>query len=127
MPELPEVETVKETLKQCVLQQKIVNVAVFYPKIIQNMDAKSFQKTLCGQKIENITRKGKYLLFHLSKGVLIAHLRMEGKFYYAYDKIDKHSHLVFEFENQKNLVYHDVRKFGRMVYIYKRARKKFRP
>lgn len=54
MPELPEVETIKETLKQCVLNQKIVDVQVYYSKLIQNMDVQLFAKKLIGQTFNEI-------------------------------------------------------------------------
>ena len=38
MPELPEVETVKNTLKELVLNKKIESVDVFYGRIIDNVD-----------------------------------------------------------------------------------------
>ena len=44
MPELPEVETVKETLKRKILNQKIINVEVFYPKMIEYPNQEEFKK-----------------------------------------------------------------------------------
>ena len=46
MPELPEVETVKETLKRKVLNKTIKNVRVIYPNIIENVDTDTFIKKL---------------------------------------------------------------------------------
>ena len=36
MPELPEVETVCRSLRELILNKKITNVDVFYPRIIQS-------------------------------------------------------------------------------------------
>lgn len=117
MPELPEVETVKETLKKYVLSKKIVNVEVYYERILENINKETFTQILINQTIQDIQRYGKYLIFVLTNGFLISHLRMEGKYHYNIEKRDKHTHLCFYFQDGTNLAYHDVRKFGRMVYF----------
>ena len=64
MPELPEVETVRRTLKNFILHQEIDSVEVRYQKIIEG-DADLFQKVLTHQHIVDIDRYGKYLIFIL--------------------------------------------------------------
>lgn len=119
MPELPEVETVKEVLKRKCINQKIKNVDVFYPKMIEYPDVDVFKKELIGQNIVDIKRRGKWLLFELNDYYLLSHLRMEGKYNIKYDdSFNKHEHVVFYFDNF-NLRYQDTRKFGRM-YLYKK-------
>ncbi len=117
MPELPEVETVKEALRNCVLGKVINSVDVYYEKILENISKDDFCKVLKGQKIIDIDRYGKYLIFKLSKGFIVSHLRMEGKYHYDMRQHDKHTHIVFNFEDETNLAYHDVRKFGKMNYF----------
>lgn len=117
MPELPEVETVRQILKKEICGKKISKVEVFYEKII-SMDKDTFAQTIKNQIFLDIERKGKYLIFILNNGYLISHLRMEGKFKIDAD-IDKHSHLIFYFSDGHHLIYHDVRKFGRMLYFPK--------
>ena len=80
MPELPEVETVKETLKLQVLNKKIKNVKVLYSNIIEYPASDIFIKELIGQTINDIKRRGKWLLFELDNYYLLSHLRMEGKY-----------------------------------------------
>ena len=58
MPELPEVETVKNKLKQLVLNKQIVKVNVLYPKIIEYPDVSKFKKQLEKQTIKDIKRRG---------------------------------------------------------------------
>lgn len=117
MPELPEVETIRRTLEQLVKGKTIVEIEVLWPKIIKHPDdTQQFCFLLKGQTIRKINRKGKYLLFYLDHNVLISHLRMEGK-YALYEKnepIDKHTHVIFTFDDGKQLRYRDVRKFGTM-------------
>ncbi|NLG82512.1 MAG: DNA-formamidopyrimidine glycosylase [Bacilli bacterium] len=115
MPELPEVETVRNTLKRKVLNKTIVAVDILYDKIIKT-DLSLFRKNLLNQTIIDIERKGKYLLFKLNDYYLISHLRMEGKYSLkkVNDVIDKHTHVVFRFSDDTELRYLDVRKFGTM-------------
>lgn len=64
-----------------------------------------------------IHRYAKYLLFGLDNGWIVCHLRMEGKLYYLSEPmIDKHTHVVFHLSSGNDLVYKDVRKFGRMIF-----------
>ena len=53
MPELPEVETVKETLKKQILKKRIQKVEVFYSGIIAT-DLEEFMKNIIGQTIIDI-------------------------------------------------------------------------
>ena len=117
MPELPEVETVRGTLRELVLGKKIKDVTILYKNIIKDSDIDLFKKTLLDKTIKEISRKGKYLIFELDDDVcLISHLRMEGKYYFkdSEDEVVKHEHIIFHFDDNKTLRYHDVRKFGTM-------------
>ncbi|QHS22983.1 DNA-formamidopyrimidine glycosylase [Virgibacillus sp. MSP4-1] len=124
MPELPEVETVKNTLKQIVLGKKVQDVTIKWENIVQYpKEPEAFQEELKGQTIEGMGRKGKFLLFYLDHHVLISHLRMEGK-YAIYDKdepVDKHTHVIFHFADGTELRYKDVRKFGTM-HLYEKGK-----
>ena len=64
MPELPEVETVRRTLKNFVLNKRIVSINVIYPKIIED-DIEEFKNKVCNQVINDIDRIGKFLIFKL--------------------------------------------------------------
>lgn len=121
MPELPEVETVKETLKKLVLNKKIENVVVLYPNIIDTPVLEKFVKQIQNQKINNIHRRGKWLLFELDNYYLLSHLRMEGKYIIRNhgDLYEKHEHVIFEFDDGTELRYKDTRKFGRMHLVKK--------
>lgn len=121
MPELPEVETVKETLKRQVLHHKIIKCKVHYQNIIASPTSKEFVEEICGQCINDIKRRGKWLQFELDNHYLLSHLRMEGKYYLKNKEQEllKHEHVVFELENGKELRYHDTRKFGRMYLVKK--------
>ena len=115
MPELPEVETVKNTLKELVLNKKIESVDVFYSRIIDNVDIDTFKESLKGEQFIDISRYGKYLIFILKNHIIVSHLRMEGKYFLkAREPKEKHEHIIFNLENGETLRYNDTRKFGRM-------------
>lgn len=121
MPELPEVETVKEVLKRKVLGKKIIDVEVFYEGIIAYPSLELFKKQIKNQVINDITRRGKWLVFHLDSYYLLSHLRMEGKYFLRKDEdeVVKHEHVIFKFSDKTELRYHDVRKFGKMHLVKK--------
>ena len=112
MPEGPEIETVKETLKRQILNKEIKEVKVIYQPIMPEGNIVN----LVGEKILDIERKGKFLIFKLTKHILVAHLRMEGKFFLkANENHVKHEHVAIYFTDGTSLRYYDVRKFGRIL------------
>lgn len=117
MPELPEVETVKETLKTLILDKTIKAVSVGWPKMVKHPDdAEQFKQMLEGQTFKSIERRGKFLIFGLDDFSLVSHLRMEGR-YGLFDSLEEpalHTHVRFTFEDGTELRYADVRKFGTM-------------
>lgn len=120
MPEIAEVETVRNTLKRMILNKKIIDVNIIYPKIIES-NITDFKKILVVRSIIDISRRGKYLLFDLNDYVLISHLRMEGKYFIkkSNEPIEKHEHIIISFNDNTDLRYHDTRKFGRMNLVKK--------
>ena len=93
MPELPEVEIIKQSLKKTVLFKQINQVLVKNRNLrfkIQN----NFQKKLKNKKITKVERRSKYLIFHLNKSqYLIIHFGMSGTL-----------HLLKNFDVKLNLV-----------------------
>ena len=121
MPELPEVETVKETLKRLVVGKKITNVKINYDNIIEYPAINEFIKNITNQTINDIKRRGKWLLFELDNYYLLSHLRMEGR-YFLKNNNDihlKHEHVIFTLNENEELRYIDTRKFGKMHLISK--------
>lgn len=120
MPELPEVETVKRTLKKLILNKKIEYVDVRYPNIIEYPTVLEFKNKIKNQTINDIERKGKWLMFKLDDYYLLSHLRMEGKYNLkSNEPLDKHEHIIFHFTDGLELRYKDTRKFGKMYLIEK--------
>lgn len=121
MPELPEVETVKRTLNNLILNKTIRDIDIFYNKIIRNKTDQEFKELLIGRSIDDIDRYGKYLIFNLGDISLISHLRMEGKYFIrnADEPKEKHEHIIIYFTDGSTLRYHDTRKFGTMDIVNK--------
>ena len=79
MPELPEVETIKNDLLPQIAGRRFTGVRLLDDRIVRQPSPEEFRRHLVGQTIEDIRRIGKYLLFQLSNGeVLILHLKMSG-------------------------------------------------
>jgi formamidopyrimidine-DNA glycosylase len=116
MPELPEVENVKNALNQFLPGKLIKDVKIYWENIIKHPETEEFIIRLRGQTFEKVYRRGKFLIFYLNEDVLISHLRMEGKYglYRSEEPADKHTHVIFEFSDGTELRYRDVRKFGTM-------------
>jgi formamidopyrimidine-DNA glycosylase len=119
MPELPEVETIRRTLVWHVAGRTIETVAIGWPGAIVGWRDKGFSDIVQGQMIEDIERRGKYLLIRLSENwTMIAHMRMTGRLFYypKAEPVEKHTHVVFRL-NQGELHFNDVRKFGRIMVV----------
>ena len=122
MPELPEVETICSSLKPHILHKKIMDVSVFWPDVFSAPEGMEVPDVLFGRAVERMTRRGKYLLLDMSKGLtLVIHLRLTGKLIFHGDPRDhvevaKHTHVVFYFE-EGELHFNDARKFGRIQII----------
>ena len=121
MPELPEVETVKNGLIKKVKGRKIINAKVLWDSIIAYPDKETFIKEIAGETINDITRRGKYLMFILDNYYLTSHLRMEGKYFIKEptELLSKHDHVIFSLDNGMELRYNDTRKFGKMHLVKK--------
>lgn len=123
MPELPEVETIRQTLRQLIINKTIKDITVYWPNIIKKpTEIDQFTQLLKGQSIQDVGRKGKFLLFMLDDYTLVSHLRMEGKYavHKKDDPLTKHTHVVFHLTNGEDLRYNDVRKFGTM-HVFKKG------
>lgn len=121
MPELPEVETIARGLRQQILDKKIIDCKINYEGIIEYPPEHKFRKKMKDTYIDEIKRRGKYLIIRLSGGSdLIFHLGMTGKLLVKSDKekVDKHTHLIVKLNDNKELRFNNIRKFGR-VYLVK--------
>ena len=126
MPELPEVEIVKKSLKKNVKDKKILNVIVTNRNLRFKVD-EDFEKILKNRKIKNVSRYAKNIIVELNGNIyLIIHLGMTGtfhlirnnilkntnlSFYQSKDLPIKHNHIVLVFKKFR-VIYNDPRRFG---------------
>lgn len=118
MPELPEVETIKNILKKMWLNKTISHIDVLCPNMIKG-DVNQFY-LLQQQTLKDVQRRGKILIFFFSNHlVLFVHLRMEGKFYLFKEDEEnsRFARIIFHFTNGEKMCYDDSRKFGVMKVI----------
>jgi len=113
MPELPEVETIKNELSPWVVGQSFTQVTILDTELVCGGSAEEVRRGLIGQKVESLDRRGKYLIFHLSNGrSLIIHLRMTGVLLLNPRGVDRYARAVFHFSNGHRLVLSDLRRLG---------------
>jgi len=113
MPELPEVETIKNELSPRVVGQRFTQVAILDTELVCGGSAEEVRRGLIGQKVESLERRGKYLIFQLSNGrSLIMHLRMTGVLLLNPRGVDRYARAVFHLSNGHRLVFSDRRRLG---------------
>jgi formamidopyrimidine-DNA glycosylase len=112
MPELPEVETVRLDVLPFVKGKTIKNVGIIDPRNIKGISPARFKKRIARQKIVDVKRRAKYLLFELDSGnYLVVHLGMTGRLLFAPDDYVK---VIFNLSGNRALYYSDARLFGKV-------------
>ncbi|MGE3726503.1 MAG: bifunctional DNA-formamidopyrimidine glycosylase/DNA-(apurinic or apyrimidinic site) lyase [Candidatus Sericytochromatia bacterium] len=137
MPELPEVEVVRQGLEARLLHKQLEGLEIYTPHITLPAP-QTWPQRLTGQTITALERRAKYLILRLSQDCLLVHLRMTGQMllqesqthaaqqgealvlpftYYrrpVFDLPDKHTHLKLTVSGGIQLYFRDIRKFGRV-------------
>ena len=122
MPELPEVETIKNELLPCVIGRSISGVTLFWERMLRQPSLAEFYCRISGQKITGVTRRGKYLIFSLSGGdYLIVHLKMSGSLLIGKDTPPKYTRAIVHLDDGTSIFFRDPRKFGKMQLIKDRS------
>ena len=117
MPELPEVETVKNELLPHIIGRSITGVTLLWEGIVKEPSAEEFRSRLIGQRLTDVARRGKYLVFSLSgSGSLIIHLKMTGSLLIkpGSSELPKFARAVLHLDNDTDVIFRDPRKFGVM-------------
>lgn len=141
MPELPEVETLKNGLKP--LEGKIIkSVKIDWPKMVRPLSEEEFVKKLKGKEIVSVDRRAKVLILELTKNYfLLVHLKMTGQLVFQpYDgKLvigghpqkggvnelpNKFTHAEIDFTDKSKLYFNDQRKFGWLKLVSKEEKEK---
>ena len=117
MPELPEVEHVVRALSPVITGRRILAAELNLKRIAPGISRPAFDRQLRNSLITAVGRRGKYILFELESGhVLATHLRMTGKFVSLTvdQSLPPYAHVVFYLDDERRLVFCDMRQFGRM-------------
>jgi formamidopyrimidine-DNA glycosylase len=120
MPELPEVEHVVRALRPVVTGRRILAAELNLKRIAPELSRAKFGRQLQNTLITGVGRRGKYILFELEQGRMLAtHLRMTGKFVSLTtdESLPPYAHVVFYLDDERRLVFCDMRQFGRMRLI----------
>jgi formamidopyrimidine-DNA glycosylase len=117
MPELPEVETIRRGLEPAVRGRRVCDVRLTAKadRLVQRLTPAEFRRRLSGRRLEDVRRRGKYLIFSLDDGsFFVAHLRMTGRI-----EIEPRQAPDGEFfraaivlDDGRELRWRDVRRFG---------------
>jgi formamidopyrimidine-DNA glycosylase len=129
MPELPEVETIARALRSgerenqpSILGRTLAGGDVLWPRTLAEPSVAEFSPRLAGQRVEQVTRRGKFLCLRLSQDTVLIHLRMSGDLRVeplraadsAVMPLQTHDRLALIFTDGLRLVFNDTRKFGRV-------------
>lgn len=115
MPELPEVETIRQGMIKKVKGKKIENVEIRNDKNIRVISPLEFKKRLKGKVVKDIDRRGKFLIISLnSTDLLIFHLKLTGRllFFPAEKEEPDYVRIVFTFTDESRLFFADIRGFA---------------
>jgi|UniRef100_A0A7V6A2W3 formamidopyrimidine-DNA glycosylase len=117
MPELPEVEVIKRGLAPRLVGRRFLTVTVGDKSLRRGSSRQELLRWLPGRRLEDLRRRGKYLVFALEGGVtLLVHLGMTGRLLMGVPPgHGPHVHLLFTLENGLTLAFQDVRRFGQVL------------
>lgn len=122
MPEIVELEIMKENLERKVLDKKVVSAKVFAPKILQNISASNVEKSLRNQVLKKITRRGKHLIFNFPNELrMIIHLMLNANMTWEKvdDEITPRTVFSLDFNNKIRLAFKDWSRWMKVWFFTK--------
>jgi formamidopyrimidine-DNA glycosylase len=118
VPELPEVESLRQLLAHSVVGRSFCRATVKEARLRRSVSA-GLAAVICGRAIERVSRRAKYLLIEMAGGqVMLVHLGMSGSLTHRGPGFDpgpfdpRHDHIEFALDDGSTLVYNDPRRFG---------------
>src|SRR5438477_11098623 len=113
MPELPEVETIRQQLAPLVTGRRITRVEILDERWSRPLAPSELAAAIEGRRIERLERRGKYLLWVLSgDAYLVQHLRMTGGLLWQPEPEPAHVRVRLHLRPKALLVVNDPRRFG---------------
>lgn len=117
MPELPEVETTRRGVLPLLGGRRVSAVAVNDGRLRQPV-TRGLADILLGQRLRDVERRAKYLLFQFDTGTLLVHLGMSGSLRVVPRSAPRlpHDHVEIEFGAERVLRLRDPRRFGLVLW-----------
>jgi formamidopyrimidine-DNA glycosylase len=117
MPELPDLEIIREVLAPALAGQTIADVEIVRPLVIRDLTRQGFAETLTGQTFGLVQRRGKVLLFPLHSGPTLAvNCKLAGRLQYALPterRLSK-TQVVLRLSSDRELRYSDRKTMGQL-------------
>ena len=126
MPELPEVETIVRALRDggrdgpSIVGRTVRGAELGWERTVAMPDAQGFIAGLIGQRVEGVSRRGKFVVIRLKGASLLFHLRMSGDLIVHPNGVSgeedpgaRYDRLRIRLDDGSVLVFRDARKFGR--------------
>ncbi|UCH43277.1 MAG: bifunctional DNA-formamidopyrimidine glycosylase/DNA-(apurinic or apyrimidinic site) lyase [Dehalococcoidales bacterium] len=124
MPELPEVETIKNEILPYVVGHRITGITLLWEGMVRHPAVSEFLSRVTGQEITGISRRGKYLLFSLtSSDLLVIHLKMTGSLIIGKNSSEppRFTRAIIHLDGDTSIFFRDPRKFGIMQLLNDRS------
>lgn len=117
MPELPEVETTRRGIAPALTGHRVTHVRVHEPRL--RWPVPPALADLCGERIEAVNRRGKYLLLAARNGTALVHLGMSGSLRLVSPGTPRkaHDHVELTLDSGLVLRFHDPRRFGCFLWL----------
>ena len=119
MPEAPDLEIIKDYLNEAVAGRKVVSARVLKPTVVRSLRG-DFVEDVQGGRLENVERRGKFLLLAFSGGAsLVVNPMLTGAFQHcpSSDKLFKRVCFLMSLSGGWDLRYLDQRQMGRVYYV----------
>ncbi len=120
MPELPEVQMVVDYLSKKLPKKVIHSIQCpnQYEKVFNNGSLSDYNQNLQNKIIQEIWRRGKFIVIKIESQFLLIHLRMTGQLTFELPNLVdiKYVSIKINFDDNSELFFRDIRKFGR-VYL----------
>ena len=102
MPELPEVQTVINHIKDDLMGEKIKSIIPLWAKVLHNFTPNDIYQKLEKKTVVDVIRRSKFIILQFHTGIIAIHLRMTGKLYFQLkNDYPKHCTAYIEFESGK--------------------------
>lgn len=127
MPELPEVETIKEDLRMLVVGSRMESAEVLDERLVEEPSAEEFASGLSGRRIEGARRRAKHLIVELDDGrCAVFQLKIGGQFMLVppVEEPERNLMLVLRLDGQRRLFLRDETEFSRARLLSEEALEK---